>query len=399
MSEDLHHIRDAFDSHRKDALTAHEKHVMRENLKLFTTEHPALAPFSIRVFDALERLTDFQGAGVYRGVVAAVLVLVIGGSVGTSYAAQSALPGDLLYAIKTGVTERLESALAFSDTAKAQFTSELANRRLEEAEILAAQGKLTYEIASELAAQVDLNATDFDTRVASLSTHPEHATIAADVQSTLEASLTAHEQVLASLETVLPKQQSAIAPILGKVRERARKAQEVRSATDLAIATTTVPDLKAAATQKRKKAEQRLSKTKQLAESVKQNGDRVAKRLSDRVSDAERALSEGDINLHDGEYDKAYKTFQEAIRAAEESSVGVDAQLRVKKNLSSSISVEAHSESKKGEDDEEHASTTILVESKSATSISLTVATSSMPTTLIDDNSDKGSRTHLYIEW
>lgn len=81
-------------------------------------------------------------------VMAAVLIVVLGG--GTAYAAQGALPGDLLYPVKISVNERVELALATTPEAKAQAEAKLAERRVAEAEELDATGRLDADITTQL---------------------------------------------------------------------------------------------------------------------------------------------------------------------------------------------------------------------------------------------------------
>ena len=70
-------------------------------------------------------------------VVYAVLFITL--SVGSSvvFAAEQALPGDILYAVKTQVTERVERAfVAAAPETQARFETKLVERRLQEAEKL-----------------------------------------------------------------------------------------------------------------------------------------------------------------------------------------------------------------------------------------------------------------------
>ncbi|MEK7509681.1 MAG: DUF5667 domain-containing protein [Patescibacteria group bacterium] len=83
--------------------------------------------------------------------LAAALVLVLVSTTGISYAAESALPGDVLYAVKTKVNEPVKVALASSAEAKAEVQMTLAERRIEEATTLAAEGRLDEAVQESLA--------------------------------------------------------------------------------------------------------------------------------------------------------------------------------------------------------------------------------------------------------
>jgi hypothetical protein len=81
-----------------------------------------------------------------------IALLLAGG--GTSYAAQNAVPGDVLYPVKVGVNENVRTALAFSSRDKAAVETELITERLEEAQRLAAEGKLDAKAEAEIQARV-----------------------------------------------------------------------------------------------------------------------------------------------------------------------------------------------------------------------------------------------------
>ncbi len=101
-------------------------------------------------------------------VMAALLVVVITGS-GVALAAEKALPGDALYAVKVAVTEPIRTAMQTSPEAQAAWQSHLASERLDEAEALAATGRLDEPKKQELetllaqhtaAFEVAVNATE-----------------------------------------------------------------------------------------------------------------------------------------------------------------------------------------------------------------------------------------------
>jgi len=76
------------------------------------------------------------------------VLLVLVSSAGISYAAQSSLPGDLLYPVKTDVTEKIQTVLAPTPAAKAKVNADITAKRLQEAEDLAAKGKLNEKASA-----------------------------------------------------------------------------------------------------------------------------------------------------------------------------------------------------------------------------------------------------------
>lgn len=101
-------------------------------------------------------LAYFQSHGL-RSVLAGLLLFVLVGS-GTASAAQGSLPGDLLYPVKVSINEKVEAALAPSVAAKAEVAARQAERRVEEAQELAAQGRLDEKTADALTESFDAHA-------------------------------------------------------------------------------------------------------------------------------------------------------------------------------------------------------------------------------------------------
>jgi hypothetical protein len=89
-------------------------------------------------------------------VVAALILILTGGSV--AFAAETTLPGDRLYTVKTGMTERLLAAVSFSNTAKVYIEELKIERRVKEAAKLAAQGRLDDKVNAEIQEQIGRSA-------------------------------------------------------------------------------------------------------------------------------------------------------------------------------------------------------------------------------------------------
>lgn len=73
------------------------------------------------------------------------LALVLSLSLGTAYASQSSLPGDLLYPIKTNITEPVIKLSKVSVEAKEEFELKLADERIKEIKKLTESGRLTED--------------------------------------------------------------------------------------------------------------------------------------------------------------------------------------------------------------------------------------------------------------
>ncbi len=174
-----------------EKLTDNERALLRERLSRHMAMNPVAAmPIAIARHSQLSWSLYLGRAGAF-----AALVLVLGG--GISYAAQSSVPGDFLYAVKRSVNEPVTGALALSTHAKADWSAELASRRLSEAEELASRGKLDSAVAAQLSAEAEENAHAAAERIAVLgASDPDGAAVAA---VKLTASLSAHGSILTSL--------------------------------------------------------------------------------------------------------------------------------------------------------------------------------------------------------
>jgi len=134
------------DEARNLRMTPEEKQAMKSRLFGAPTPvmYPTRSPYLTFQFFAM------------RAVAGIVLVLIVGG--GTAYAAEGALPGQPLYAVKINVNEPVEVALATTPQAKVAVETQLAQRRVAEAEALASQGSLDATTSDELEHNFDEHA-------------------------------------------------------------------------------------------------------------------------------------------------------------------------------------------------------------------------------------------------
>ncbi len=117
------------------------------------TPHPAvIAHGKARMFDAVERrFASPQRRSLFGTIrlprwtaAAAMIVVVAMGMAGTTAMAASAIPGDLLYPVKTA-TESVRLFLTLSPEARAELEAELQQERLEEVALVLAEGR-TVEV-------------------------------------------------------------------------------------------------------------------------------------------------------------------------------------------------------------------------------------------------------------
>ncbi len=132
----------------------------------------------------------------FNNMTAFILIAVLLGG-GTSFAAEGAVPGDMLYPIKVEVNEEVKGALAFGSEAEARLQAKLVAERLKEAEELAAEGMLTIQVATDIEARMKAHSEAVRTESAKAEAEGNNEA-AAEVRAELTATLESFAGILAS---------------------------------------------------------------------------------------------------------------------------------------------------------------------------------------------------------
>ena len=180
------------------SLSASAREEMRHALSAYVDFHPVMAPAPDGTLAAMRRtLRAFSGRGYTRPVGVLLFVAALTG--GTSYAAESAIPGMTLYPVKVEVNERVFGLLHLSEAAKAKWHAELSVRRITEAERLATTRTLDAETEAALRADIATNIADVVSRAHTLDERGEsHAADA--IRTQVEVSLRTHADILVDIE-------------------------------------------------------------------------------------------------------------------------------------------------------------------------------------------------------
>lgn len=185
-----------FEKHIENAgkeysLSADEKARMQGVIASYMRHKPIRAPYSTTVI-------SYGWISILHRPAAAALVLVLVFGSGVSYAAEGALPGDALYTVKTVVNEPVRVALAANAEVKAEVQMEIAERRIEEAAVLSAEGRLDDSTQDELAASFKSYAAAVSETIEAVAAQDASATL--ELAARFETRLIAHESVLAEVE-------------------------------------------------------------------------------------------------------------------------------------------------------------------------------------------------------
>lgn len=145
------------DSLKNVAMRDEVRLTMREELEAYADLHSAQAAEESRHDGMTQKYSVFAIlAGLNtRHMQTALLIALMVTAGGTSFAAQNAVPGELLYPVKIGLNENLRGAVAFDANAKAELHAALLAERLEEAQTLADEGRLEGSLAIQVRKNIE----------------------------------------------------------------------------------------------------------------------------------------------------------------------------------------------------------------------------------------------------
>lgn len=164
--------------------------------------------------------------------IAMVLLVAITAGGGASLAAENSVPGDVLYPVKVGINENVRGAFAFSQEAKAEWKIQQVERRLQEAEKLAAAGDLSAEAAAKIETEFDEH-TESMTSITSNIQADGRAEVAAKIHSNLEAILATHAKVLEDLKGESGNE--GIAQILASVEAQTQTSKAAKAGSEIEL--------------------------------------------------------------------------------------------------------------------------------------------------------------------
>lgn len=313
-----------------EKLTDVEKSEMLEALRSYMGMHETKIPYRLRMQDSLSAagmgMVRFMALPQRYGAVAVILIMISGG-VGTSYFAEGALPGDFLYNIKVNINEPVAAALQSNLQNHALYEAELASRRLQEAETLAARNRLTPATTAIITSHLAQATTAFnaDSTQFATSTYGNIAVIAS-VQSRLDAIFSAHEQVMAALSDTLPMASSSLQSVSKVVTDYISREKNYDNRIDAAFVPTSNNQLLITAKQSRRTALVALDQIAALSKKTSiADGSDGASDASSSTARIQQTLNSGDAYLQYGSTTQAVASFQSAASQAFETQTVLDA--------------------------------------------------------------------------
>jgi len=137
------------------------------------------------------------------------------------FAAERAVPGDVLYIVKTGINEPVQSSLASSPYEKIEFETKLMERRIAEARVLASEGKLTDDVKTKIAETVKEHSDAVQTELQELRN--QDAEGAAIAQIAFNSSLEVQSAVLTEDDDAADEVSDPILTVVKEAREVSEK--------------------------------------------------------------------------------------------------------------------------------------------------------------------------------
>ena len=293
----------------------------RANMRVHLSEYTKMRPIRAAEPAGSVRVVYYSVSTFFARhsmpVVAAVLVLAVGGS--TAAAAESALPGELLYSIKVHVTEEVRSTLATSPKAKADWEMSRAERRLEEAAILALSGKLDDETRAELNTNLDAHMRSAGESREQLKDEDDFDD-ASEIETNIGAVLLARQNILDGVR----KDASSAAPTATSIAATSdaastmslRAVPEVRPQMQIKKGS---DGSEAAVRGQRTAAKARIEAAKKFLDRGQNNlTATTSARAREQLKNATEALSSGDTDATRGDRAEASLHFDSALEAATE---------------------------------------------------------------------------------
>jgi len=305
-----------FEEARKLKLGLEEKTQIREKLFQFMKSNPLSETPRIPITALLRRYA----------VAFTALLIIIGGS-GMSVAAEGSTPDSILYPIKKHFNERAKDYLVFSDKAKLQWEIRKVERRLEEAEKLAAKESLRAEHMKYLEEDFEKRAQIVNSKIAEFELQKKMID-AAEFSSHFETSLRAHDYILTKIiaSKTIPGETE---PLVLNVRAKTNMASRLRVKTESAILdqeprgimmlaeeelpVSNTSGLDLAVQERLNIAEENIIKVEEMLQ--KANLDQENREeLQRKIDWAKELIEQGSTHLEDGVISKSFLLVQQADR-------------------------------------------------------------------------------------
>lgn len=297
-------------------------------------EYVAMKPIRARTPSIISKFPTLNWVFLFRPVAAVLVGALFVSTASVSYAAEGALPGDILYTIKTRVNEPLKGALAFSAPAKQAWAMSVAGERIKEATTLAANGQLDAQTERQLQASFEEHARQAsETMTTQASASPAAG---AETAVRFEAQLSEYKRVLTEVGNVQGVSVSKLASSVDTEREHVAS---VRANAQARTGEGTTEDKTAAVARMRDAAKKQLDTSTKLARKLSGAlSSSSAQRIAIQLQDASATISGGENFAENDAELQALGAFQKALTATEKLGVFLETSSDINKRTGFLIS-------------------------------------------------------------
>ncbi len=311
-------------------LTSAEKTKGYDAFHLFIAKNPPKPALSIHHYlvklfiSAKEKYTTLcaftkQNHLAHAAMVACLILILLAAP---AYAAQNALPGDVLYPIKIGINENIEAVIVFDKEEKARIAVKHALERAEEIELLAAQGRINAAREATAHARIAHDAKIAQQKIAQLKAQGE-IDEAIRISSDYESKLIAHNKNIKDMEkNASDDAQVKLTEIRNNIRGYALASAKQRNMFEDSLdASSTIIIAKKTALGEFNNSEVKIKQAEQfVATPTLQAATRIQgiEEVRSKVETAKKTLEEAQEKLEVGAYDTAlilFKNAQENVAA------------------------------------------------------------------------------------
>ncbi len=169
-----------------------------QEIKLNPSEKEKMRDFIISYAKRNKERKTFSVFLIFKSVPAILSLAVIFGGIGISFAAERALPGDILYPVKVGINEEVRGLLAVSDEKKVKWLATVAERRIEETETLVKENRLDESAKEKIEKNFEEKTQKIQKKLQEIS-EKNKSEIAEEVSKNIEETIDQHEKILEKL--------------------------------------------------------------------------------------------------------------------------------------------------------------------------------------------------------
>lgn len=323
-----------FKKSKEITLTKDEKSKILMRLHSYITASPSDV-------DILQRASwgqfIFQSFSFILRPIPLTLVIVCGLGIGTAWAAESTLPGDTLYPVKTSITEPIRGWFAFSSSSQANWNVTLTARRLEEAEYLAATAQIDEPLRIKLEKQIADHVQQAELQLAEVE--EQDRSRAFEISSRLATSLETHINILDQIGVSLNGEtQNQVEQLRGLIEDRKGSIEDGRELARSAVRGDD-KNLKSAES-KMKTTEKNIKEIKNIIKktSPKMN-EAIYLAVQSRLATVDDIFKKGNTSLNAGAYGEAFIEFQKAQDGIQELYLLVNAYLKYSEDDEKPVSI------------------------------------------------------------